>query len=117
MGQHALKIKKLYPNAIFFPDSPVDVEVEADDQGNITIPVWNTAKLGAKPTTASLDSQVTDQDALDTEVVAEKDRKFDRNDIIKAMGLTVKYFINETRAGNTTAITNAELKAKFKSYL
>ena len=46
----------------------------------------------------------------------EKDDKFNK-DTIKAIGLTMKDFMNEIIAGRVNPIINAELKTKFKSYL
>lgn len=49
-------------------------------------------------------------------VSEEKDKKFNQ-DTIKAIGLTMKDFMNEVIGGRNNPITNNELKTKFKSYL
>ena len=47
---------------------------------------------------------------------AQNEAKFNQ-DIIKAVGLTMKDFMNEIMGGRIDPITNGELKTKFKSYL
>ncbi|MDP7623286.1 MAG: hypothetical protein QF436_04200 [Candidatus Woesearchaeota archaeon] len=46
----------------------------------------------------------------------EKTAKFEI-EITKALGLTMKEFMNEIMAGRVDPITNAELETKFKSHL
>jgi len=87
--------------------------MEEDDQGELQITEWKDAR--PRPTDIVIDS-VTEAEVNDSEEVTKKERKFNKG-IVKAMGLTMKYFMNEIMAGRTNPITNSELKTKFKSYL
>tara|TARA_Y100000310_G_C20578126_1_gene761512 strand:- start:7 stop:345 length:339 start_codon:yes stop_codon:yes gene_type:complete len=112
MANYYHKIRKIYePQSV----SDQDFTLRNDGSGD-QIVFWNIAKLGAQPTLASLDAQVTDAEVLTYGSDTDKENKFNR-DIIRATGLTMKDFMNEIMAGRTTAITNSELKTKFKSRL
>lgn len=74
---------------------------------------WRDARQ--QPTQAQIDA-VLDQNVIDSENNLSEESKFNQ-DVIKAVGLTMKDFMNEIIAGRIDAITNSELKAKFKSYL
>jgi|TARA_Y100000310_G_scaffold79733_1_gene76421 hypothetical protein len=107
MSNYHRKIMHLHPTAILEEDFLLR---------NNTIKHWNDAKLGPKPTLAQIDAQVSDVGADVTWQNKEQDGKFNK-DIVKAIGLTMKEFMNEIMAGRTTPITNSELKTKFKSHL
>lgn len=112
MPNYYNKIKHLYPTAL---DTDFELRDNSDGAG-VFIKEWNTIKLGAKPPLASLDEAVDDATADATAEDKQRDRKFD-TDTTKAMGLTMKDFMNEIIAGRVATITNAEMKTKFKSYL
>jgi len=78
-----------------------------------TIVEWTDART--QPTQAEIDA-VVDQDVVDSETTNEQESKFNQ-DVIKAVGLTMKDFMNEIMGGRIDPITNGELKTKFKSYL
>lgn len=112
MGSYANKIRHLHPTAL---DSDFQLEDNSDGNGPY-LSLWNAVKLGTQPTLAALDLAVSDSVANNTAVDKDKQRVFDGS-AIKAMGLTLKTFMNEIMAGRIDAITNAELKAEFKSHL
>ena len=105
------KICYLYPTAL---DDDFLLRDKSDGNGAFLV-YWNTAKLGVQPTMTVINA-VNDNDADATYDNKVKEEKFNR-DIIKAVGLTMKDFMNEIMAGRTTPLTNAELKTKFKSHL
>tara|TARA_Y100000296_G_C5085100_1_gene211988 strand:- start:19 stop:348 length:330 start_codon:yes stop_codon:yes gene_type:complete len=103
------KIQSIYPIAIEGEDYKL-----REIDGVTTLNDWNTDKLGAKPTLASLDAQINDNDAELDGLNKANNRHFTK---IKAIGLTMKEFMNEIMAGRTTPISNSEFKTKFKSHL
>lgn len=112
MPNYAHKIKYLYPTA-----TKEDFRLQDNSDGNgVYIVFWNTSKLGTEPTLAALDAGVDDATADADNADKVQDVKFNR-DTNKAIGLTMKDFLNEIMAGRTAPITSSELKAKFKSYL
>lgn len=82
------------------------------------IDVWEHPTI-PKPTKAVMDADIIEYELYISSGQQADDQKEDKfnQDIIKAMGLTMKDFMNEIMAGRTNAITNNELKTKFKTYL
>lgn len=110
MGNYYKKIKHIYPTA-------TDEDFKLERHGvDISLEYWNVIKLGPAPTLASLDAQVTDAEADISFLDSSKKAKFNQ-DTIKAVGLTMRDFMNQIAGGRTTEITKNELETKFLSYL
>jgi hypothetical protein len=77
MAYHYYKIKTIYK-----PQNITDEDFTLQDiKGVITIENWNTAKLGVKPTLASIDAQIGDVE-LEVKMMWKKIRK-ERNQLLK----------------------------------
>ncbi len=87
--------------------------MDEDSDGELQITEWVDDRT--QPSDEAIDA-VTDQQVTDNIATTAQEDKFNQ-DIIKAVGLTLKDFCNEIMAGRTKAISNLELKTKFKSYL
>ena len=75
MANYYHKIKYVYPTAL-------DEDFELIDHGSgVEIDNWNTGKLGAKPTLASLDAQISDAE-IEAKMMWKKIRK-ERNQLLK----------------------------------
>lgn len=82
------------------------------------IDVWEHPTI-PKPTKTQMDIDVNDYSLYVSsggQLNDQKEAKFNQ-DIIRAIGLTMKDYLNEIIAGRTTQIINSELRTKFKSYL
>ena len=99
------KLNQLVPNP--------KCSMREDSQGVLRVTEWKDAR--SQPSDPVIDA-VTEQEVIAIESATMKEKKFNK-DIIKAIGLTMKDFMNEIMAGRTNPITNSELKTKFKSYL
>ncbi len=59
MANYSHKIQYVYPTAI------INVDFKVFNRNNvISIENWNTAKLGVRPTLASLDAQISDEEII-----------------------------------------------------
>ena len=90
----------------------------ADNEAGDKIIVWKHPSI-PQPSEAQVALDIAEYDLYVSggqQSSDEREAKFNQ-DIIKAMGLTLKDFMNEIMAGRITTITNTELKTKFKSYL
>ena len=90
----------------------------ADNKAGDTIIAWDHPTI-SQPSPAQVILDIAEYDAYVSsgqQAEEEKTASFNK-DITKAIGLTMKDFMNEIMAGRVTSITNSELRDKFKSYL